>query len=51
MVRFFFGGGCLSSTNEMNFLRLRFGVDDPASMEIAAPGCSCLRYWRSVMPK
>jgi len=23
LVRFFFGGGCLSSTNEMNFLRRR----------------------------
>jgi len=47
--RFCFGGS-LSSTNEMNLLRLRFDFDDPGSAEIESGG-SCLRYWRSMMPK
>ena len=47
--RFCFGGSLLS-TNEKNLLMLCFDFDDPGSAEIESGG-SCLRYWRSMMPK
>lgn len=47
--RFCFGGS-LSSTNEMNLLRLRFDFEDPGSTEIDSGG-SCFRYRRNMMPK